>query len=132
MAGGTAQVNVNATVAGTCLFNSGGTVSFALDPSVTTAVNGTVTQPQFWCTNGTTYTITDDGGLQPTATPYVMENAAATATIPYTFSYTSTGAGAGKSSPITMDIVATVANADFIDAPADNTYADTVTLTINP
>jgi len=131
MAGGSAVVNVNANVVGTCLFNTDGAVSFSLDPSSTTDVNGTVTQPQFWCTNGTTYTITDDGGLQPNGTPYEMAHTSLSAFIPYSFSYTASGTGGGKNNPINMDITATVANADFVDAPAGN-YLDTVTLTINP
>lgn len=131
MAGGSAVVNVNANVVGTCLFNTDGAVIFSLDPSITTDVNGTVTQPQFWCTNGTTYTITDDSGLQPNGKPYEMAHTSTSATIPYSFSYTASGTGGGKNSPINMNIAAKVANADFVDAPEGN-YLDTVTLTINP
>lgn len=128
-AAGTTTVSVSATVVGTCKFNTGGSVSFTLDPSVGGNVSGTVTQPQFWCTKNATYTITDDYGLNENGTIRRMTNG--TDFIPYSFSYTSTGTGQGKNSPITMDITAQVQEADYVDAPA-GTYTDTVTLTINP
>lgn len=132
MAGGNATVNVSATVTGTCLFNSNGAVAFTLDPGSASDATGSVTQPTFWCTNGTTYTISDDLGVNeatPGSAPRRMTNG--TDFIPYSFSYTASGAGAGKNNPITMDIVASVANADFVNAPAGS-YTDTVTLTITP
>jgi spore coat protein U-like protein len=51
--------------------------------------------------------------------------------IPYTFTYTTTGTGKGKSTAITMDIASTVAETNYINALVGS-YADTVTLTINP
>lgn len=129
-AAGSTTVNVSATVVGTCQFNSGGSVTFTLDPSVGGNVNGTVTQPQFWCTKNATYTITDDKGLNESGTTHRMKDTG-TNYIPYSFTYTTTGTGNGKTSPITMDISASVLEADYIDAPA-GTYTDTVTLTINP
>lgn len=130
LAAGTTTVNVSATVVGTCQFNSGGSVTFTLDPSVGGDVVGTVTQPQFWCTKNATYTITDDNGLNASGTTHRMKDAG-TNYIPYSFTYTTTGTGQGKTSPITMDISASVLEADYINAPA-GTYTDTVTLTINP
>jgi spore coat protein U-like protein len=132
LAAGNAVVNVNATVTGTCLFNTDGAVSFTLDPSSAADATGAVTQPQFWCTNGTAYTITDDFGVNEAVAdtaPRRMTNGADF--IPYSFTYTAAGTGAGKTSPINMDIAATVVNADFVNAPA-GAYSDTVTLTINP
>jgi spore coat protein U-like protein len=129
----TTTVPVSATVVGTCQFNSSGSVSFTLDPSSAADATGTVSaQPRFWCTNGTSYTISDDFGVNeatPGSAPRRMTDG--TNFIPYSFTYTASGTGAGKNSPITMDISATVLNADFVNAVA-GTYTDTVTLTITP
>jgi spore coat protein U-like protein len=131
MAGDTAAVAVSATVTGTCKFNSGGTVSFTLDPTSASAATGTVTQPAFWCTKGAAYSITDDVGLHKSGTIYRMKHATLADLIPYTFTYTASGSGNGKTSPITMNIASTVANVDFVNVSAGS-YSDTVTLTIAP
>lgn len=132
VAGDTATIAVTANVVGHCAFNSDGDIDFTLDPSTGGDVNGTVTQPAFWCTKNATWTITDDDGLHASGTTHRMaDTTAGTEFIPYTFTYTATGAGLGKTNPITMDIASTVAEADYINASAGG-YADTVTLTINP
>ncbi len=131
LAGDTATVNVSATVVGTCKFSSGGAVSFTLDPSVAGPVNGTVSQPQFWCTKGASYTLSDDDGVNASGGTQRMKHATLNEYIPYTFVYTTSGTGLGRTSPVTMDIASQVAFADFQDASAGN-YTDTVTLTINP
>lgn len=131
-AGDTQTVAVSATVVGNCKFNSGGSVSFTLDPASTSNATGTVTQPTFFCTKGATYSIADDVGLNESGTIFRMTNGAAVAEfIPYSFTYTATGTGTGKNAPITLNIASTVNNADFVDASAGS-YTDTVTLTINP
>src|SRR5512139_3762130 len=67
------NINVNATVVGSCGINSS-TVNYTfldLDPAVgTNAVNtGSFdTQPQVWCTRGTTFTLTDSGNGAGTLT----------------------------------------------------------------
>jgi spore coat protein U-like protein len=130
----TAQVAVSATVTGTCKFTAGGTIPYGnLDPSVGTDVPATVTQPRFWCTKSTFYTISDDNGLWESGTTHQMKHASLTEYIPYSFSYTTTGTGlgAGPANAITMDIASTVLGADYINASAGS-YADTVTLTISP
>jgi spore coat protein U-like protein len=125
-------VTVSATVVGTCKFNSGGSVDFgSLDPSVGTDVSGTVTQPEFWCTNGASYSITDDNGVNNTGPTYRMKHASLAEYIPYTFSYTSSGTGSGPTSPVSMDIAADVLGSDYTGASAGS-YSDTVTLTITP
>ena len=127
----TATVTVSATVVGTCKFTSAGAVSFTLDPSVGGAVNGAITQPTFWCTKGTSYTLTDNNGLYVSAGAQRMKHASAAEFIPYTFTYTTTGLGTGPIAPFTMDIASQVAATDYLNASA-GTYADTVTLTITP
>jgi len=132
MAGDTATVSVSASVSGTCKFNSGTkTVSYTLDPATGGNVSGTVSQPTFWCTKGSTYTITDDNGSNKSGTTYRMKHASLAEYIPYSFTYTDSGTGQGKSTAITMDIASTVAEAAYINASAGN-YSDSVLLTIAP
>lgn len=128
----TANVTVTATMTTVCQFNSNGTVTFTLDPTSAADAAGVVVQPVYWCTSGTTSTITDDNGLHETGTTHRMWDTATNSLfIPYTFTYTATGAGTGKSTPVTMNIAATVLNANFVGAAA-GTYSDTVTLTVSP
>lgn len=132
LAAGTTTVNVSATVVGTCKFLSGGTITYTLDPSVGGTVAGNVTQqPQFWCTKGATYTITDDKGLNASGSSLRMKHATLSEYIVYSFTYTSTGTGTGKSSPVTMNLASQVVESAYIDASA-GAYTDTVTLTITP
>jgi len=127
----TALVQVSATVTGTCKFNSGGTVTFALDPATGGNVAGTVVQPVFWCVKGSSYSITDDDGLHKSGTTHQVKHATLADTIPYSFTYTAAGSGQGKTSPITLNIASQIVEADYVTASAGS-YADTVTLTINP
>ncbi|MDP1610662.1 MAG: spore coat protein U domain-containing protein [Sulfuritalea sp.] len=134
MAADTASVAVSATVTGTCKFNSGGAVSFTLDPSSGSDATGSVTQPAFWCTKTASYTVDDDMGIHEAVSgsaPRRMQHSSLSEFIPYTFNYTTTGTGAGKTAPITMDIASSISNADFVNASAGS-YTDTVTLSITP
>lgn len=131
LAADTANVGVSATVVGTCKFNNGGTAAFTLDPSVGGTANATVTQPQFWCTKGATYSITDNDGLNASGGAQRMKHATLAEYIPYSFSYTAGGAGTGPSTPITMNITSSVVAGDYINASAGS-YADTVILSITP
>jgi spore coat protein U-like protein len=131
LAAGNADVAVSATVQGVCKFLTGGTLAFgALDPSVPGPVTVTplaASQPQFWCTNGTAYTITDNDGVRGNHTMIGPSGNL----IQYSFNYSATGNGTGRTSPITMDISGTVQYDDFKDKLAGD-YSDTVRLTINP
>lgn len=131
VAGDTTTVSVSASVTGTCKFISGGTISYTLDPSAGGNVSGTVSQPTFWCTKGSSYTITDDNGINKSGTTYRMKHATLGEYIPYSFTYTSTGTGSGKGTTLTMNIGSQVLGTDYVNASAGN-YADTVTLTVNP
>lgn len=124
-------VNVSATVTGNCRFLSGGSVAFTLDPAIGGVATGAVTQPTFWCTNGTTYTVTDDDGANASGGTHRMQRGATGEFIPYTFTYTPGGTGGGRNATRTMDIASTVAELDYINATA-GLYTDTVTLTITP
>jgi len=135
LAADTATVTVSAAVVAVCKFSAPktGALSFgSLDPSVGGDVNGTPAQPQFWCTKGTSYTISDDDGLYETGGgARRMQHATLTEHIPYSFTYTATGTGNGASNALTMNIAGTVLAANYLNASA-GAYADTVTLSINP
>jgi spore coat protein U-like protein len=132
MALDTTTVNVSATVTGTCRFLTGGSVAFgALDPASGSDMPGTVTQPTFWCTSGSSFTISDDLGANDTGGVRRMAGGTPAGFIPYTFAYTSTGTGTGRTNPITMNITASVAYADYRNA-SEGSYSDSVILTINP
>lgn len=129
----TAPVAVTANVVGTCKFSiASGAVAFGnLDPSLATTVNGTVSQPEFWCTKGATYTIADDLGLHELPSFRMVSAVTPAEFIPYTFTYLKTGLGSGPQNKLTMNIAATVLGTDYANAPA-GAYTDTVTLTITP
>jgi len=132
MAAGTASVGVSATVlAGSCRFDSGGTVSFTLDHATGGNVIGTITQPVYRCSKDASFVISDDNGLYESGTTHRMKHATLNEYIPYSFTYTTSGTGLGNGNPVTMDIASTVAEADYMDVPAGS-YSDTVTMTINP
>ena len=134
MAAGTASVGVSATVlAGSCRFNSGGTVSFTLNHATGGNVIGTITQPVYRCSKDASFVISDDNGLYESGTTHRMKHATLNEYIPYSFTYTTSGAGSGWGwlATITMDIASTVLEANYIDASAGS-YSDTVTLTIVP
>jgi spore coat protein U-like protein len=132
LAADSATVGVSASVVGVCKYSTAtGSVSFTLNPATGGPVSGTLSQPAFWCTKGASYTITDDNGLNESGTTHQMKHATLTEYIPYTFTYTATGTGSGKSTPITMNIAASVAESDYIDK-SEGSYADTVTLSITP
>lgn len=132
IAGDTTTVGVTANVVGTCKFNSGGTMAFGdLDPSAPVDVNALVTQPQFWCTKGASYSITDDDGLYESGTTHRVKHASLSEYIPYTFTYTATGTGGGPSNPMNMDIAGMISGSGYSGVSAGS-YSDTVTLTITP
>jgi len=132
MAAGTASVGVSATVlAGSCRFDSGGTVSFTLNHATGGNVIGTITQPVYRCSKDASFVISDDNGLYESGTTHRMKHATLNEYIPYSFTYTTSGTGLGNGNPVTMDIASTVVEADYMDVPAGS-YSDTVTMTINP
>jgi len=135
----TSPVTVTARVLGTCRFSAGGaTLGFGdlpFDPAGN-AVGGVTasTTLQFWCTNGASYAITDDSGSYETA-PGARRMQSTTLAVPeyiaYGMSYNpATGTGNGPGNPITLTIDGTVGAVYGANSP--DSYADTVTLTINP
>lgn len=131
VAADTAAIAVSATVTGNCKVLSPGSITYTLDPATGGNAAGTVTQPTFWCTKASTYTITDPGGQYDSGGSKRMKHATLDEFIPYTFTFTATGTGAGKGTTLNMNLASSVAEANYINASAGS-YADSVTLTINP
>jgi len=128
----TTTVAVSANVVGTCRFNNTGSISFALDPADGSDVPGVIVQPTFWCTRNAAYNISDDLGAHELGTVFRMQHTTNPAEfIPYSFTYTAAGIGNGPTNLLTMNIASTVLGTSYTSAAA-GTYADTVTLTINP
>lgn len=123
LAAGTATLTVNATVLGTCAFDTTDTtLSFGvIDPAALVGDATATTSIAFTCSNGTQATLTDSssgnltGGFSGGSLPYALAY-----TIPV---------GTGASQNITID--GTIANADILTAAAD-VYTEVVTLSINP
>lgn len=136
-AGDSANIAVSATIVGTCQFNAPktGAISFVLDQTSTGDVVGTVgSSPTFWCTKGTTYSVTGNDGANSLAVgARRMKHATLAEFIPYSFlGTTKAGTGLGKTAGITLTLTSPlVANADFINVPA-GTYNDTVVVSITP
>lgn len=133
LASGTNTLTVQASVTGTCKFSSAtSTLNFgALDPSVGTNVNGSTTT-QFWCTKGTTETLSAGQGSNWDGSKRNMKLATGTDLIPYTLTLTPDGSGnTGPGSPRTLTIGGQVLGTDYTGKTAGS-YADTVVLNITP
>lgn len=135
MAAGTNTMTVSASVVGTCQFSAAtSTLNFgAMDPALATNATAS-TNTNFWCTKGVTYTMGDDSGLNElvAGAPRMQHATTLTEYIPYTLGYSgSSPTGSGKSTPITLTVNGTVANADYINAEVGN-YSDTVVITVTP
>lgn len=133
MAAGTNTLTVSASVTGTCKFSSAtSALNFgALDPSVGTNVNGSATT-QFWCTKGTTETLSAGQGSNWDGTKRNMKLATGTDLIPYTLTLTPDGSGnTGPATPRTLTISGQVLGTDYT-AKTAGSYADTVVLNITP
>ncbi len=135
----THQLNVSATVHGSCKFSGPGpsTLTIAnsgavIDPSLATDATGTVNIP-FKCTKGTASSITSDNGLHASGTTKRVASGAEL--MPYALAYTGdVQAGTGFSSGVadlTLGVTGTIVFADHQNAVA-GAYTDTVVLTISP
>jgi len=144
MASGTATVNVNATVNGACAFTTpNATVNLpSLDPSTSNQADVTASASlSFWCSQNTSYTITQNSGNNSSTVGSPNMSDGASHLLPYTLGLLTpgmpiagtqaTGSGAGKNSPIALAVTGTVKYADYSVA-VPGTYTDTVTLTITP
>ncbi len=130
----TNTLTVQASVTGTCKFNSAAsTLPFpALDPSVGTDVNATQALLTYWCTKGQVASTSASNGANPSGTQRRMKGPGATDFIPYSLTLAG-GAqtGQGKSTNLNLTLDGIVLGTDYINATA-GVYSDTVTLTITP
>lgn len=126
-------MTVTASLNGACGFvlpNS--TLAFGvLDP--TSAANATATTTvDYWCTTGTVAATVHNNGANWDGSNIRMKETSSANYIPYSLAVAGgAGTGAGKSSPLTMTVTGTIANANYVNA-AVGSYADTVTLTVTP
>jgi spore coat protein U-like protein len=128
-AAATTTVNVSANITGTCRFNSTPTLAFgALDQTSAAAATASGAL-SFWCTKNSAYTLTDPDAA---AAAYAGTISNGTDSIPYSIVYNNdTGSGGGKTVPVISTLNASIANADYVDAPAGN-YTGNVVFTIAP
>ncbi len=130
----TGNMPVTATVLAVCKLNSTPTLAFGtLDPSSGANVTQSATV-SFWCSQGTTYSISPDNGLHYDSTNASrrMKGPGASDFIPYSLSPASaTGTGAGTSTALNLSFSGTVQGSNYVNATVGS-YSDTVVITITP
>jgi spore coat protein U-like protein len=127
------NIAVSTTVIPICKFNSStSTLNFVMDPSSTADATAS-TSLTYWCTKGSTATVTTSNGLYAAGfSPRMRHTTLVTLFLPYTLSLVgATQTGLGKTAPLTLTINGTVLNASYINAHV-GTYGDTVTITVSP
>lgn len=127
MAAGTGDLTVTAEVVGVCTM-TGGSLNFGnLDPTNPVAVSGNSTGVTVTCTNGTSYSLTGNNGINPSGTQKRLANGSNY--IPYSITIPASGTGTGA--PVGVTITGNIAAGAYTSSPA-GTYTDTVTLSVNP
>lgn len=131
------NLQVNATVSGVCKLTAVPAMSFTIDPSTTTNATATSTV-QYKCTkNVVTTGFTVGGGTSGTATVNLAgQTSGNTDVLPVGISWTNpaafTGTGFGSGSTAnSVTLTGTITPANFGNVRAD-TYANTVTIAVNP
>lgn len=125
----TTTVNVSASITGTCKFNATPTLAFGTLDQTSAADATTSGSLTFWCTKDSGYALVDPDAAVGSYAGTIADGAN---TIPYSITYNNdTGSGGGKTAPITSTLSATIANANYVDAPAGN-YSGSVLFTITP
>jgi hypothetical protein len=133
-AAGTQNLNVTATVTGTCKFSSAvQTFGFGtLDPSAAVLTSGSGAAVTYRCTKGTAATgVTADNGAHFSASRRMTNG---TDFIPYSLSIaggTQTGLGFGTGNDLSITLTGSVLAADYVNVSAGS-YADVVVLSITP
>lgn len=118
------QVNVSATVLGSCSFDAASyDMDFGSINVTDTGVKSATANVQFTCTNNTTYALGDFSGTRNMVGP-ASENLA------YTIAAYTTGAVA-DGTLTTVPLVGSIAQTDYQGASA-GTYTETLTLNITP
>jgi spore coat protein U-like protein len=132
-AGGSHTITVNATVTGTCKFNTAAsTIALAVDPTATSSVTGT-DNVLYRCTNGTVpgFTLTSSSTSSTTGGNLIQgaEN------FPYTFTSSGGGAGTGMGNLAANDktLAVTVSvNQSGAANVTPGTYSDTIVVDVTP
>ncbi|QKJ66517.1 spore coat protein U domain-containing protein [Deefgea piscis] len=127
------NVIINANVVGTCAFADANPITIDFDSlQAGTAPTDKTGIAKFWCSNGTSYTLTANNGSNTTDTQKYLISGVNK--IPYSLvlDNKATGTGAGVGTPINVVLTASITEAALDDAPVANNYTDTVTLTLNP
>jgi hypothetical protein len=124
LAAGSTQVDVSATVLGTCSFNAANyPMSFGNISVTDTGPQTATANVQFTCTNNTTYTIDNVAGARQMSGP-------AAEPLAYTIAaYTTTAVANGALTTVALN--GTIDEAAYQAASA-GTYTETLTLNINP
>lgn len=119
-----AQVNVSATVAGSCSFDAlSYNMAFGTINVTDTGVKTATAPVKFTCTNNTTYTIDNVAGARTMTGP-------AAETLAYTIAaYTTTATADGSLTAVNLD--GSIAQAAYQAASA-GLYTETLTLNITP
>ena len=132
-AAGSHTITVNATVTGTCKFNTAAsTIALAVDPTATSSVTGT-DNVLYRCTNGTVPSFTLASSSTGSTSGGNLANGAES--FPYTFSSTGGGAGTGMGNSATNDKTLAVAVSVAQSGAANVTpgvYSDTILVSVNP
>ena len=130
--GDTRQIQVTASVLGSCRFVSTLNLDFgSLDPANAVDKKQSV-NVTFKCTKGVAYTFTVGNGLHALSGTNRMKSASVSDYVPYVIdpkSLLGTGKGFGTSEAVTL--TGTVKGTDYLDATV-GAYSDTVILTIQP
>ncbi|MBI5235091.1 MAG: spore coat protein U domain-containing protein [Deltaproteobacteria bacterium] len=128
----TTNVNVSASIAGTCQFSATPALAFgALDQTLATDAVATGNLV-FWCTKNAAYVLGDETNPAVADGSFSGTLVSGADTMAYTIAYTnSSGSGLGKTSTITSALTGTITNAVYVNAPA-GAYADIVTFTLTP
>jgi spore coat protein U-like protein len=127
------NVIINANVVGTCEFVDANDVVINMGDLKANSGDQTKTgTTQFWCSNGVTYTLSTDDGMNSTGVGQKNMLSGANK-LPYSLALDkTTGTGTGPAAPIDLTLTATVNGSDLNNAVVANGYTDTVVLTINP
>lgn len=127
------QLKVKVTVKGGCTTTGNDEAHFG--EHVSGSAHGALQEKgevRYWCSTGTTHTITADNGQNYAGATRNMKRTGGTETIPYAWAHTpTTGTGSGPSPEAKVDVTVDLAANALASVPPGD-YEDTVTVTITP
>jgi spore coat protein U-like protein len=133
-----ANITVNATVPGVCKLTSSAAVTVTINANPSTGGAATGTAPvTFKCTKSKGYTFSVSQGATSSSTGTLAgslsDGATTPTTVPFTATWTQpsgTGAGFSAANEVTADVLVTITQANYQDAPA-GTYSGNMTVKID-